>query len=172
MRATPNPIARSGPRQVLDDARFASRMEPLPNGCIQWIGRIRSDGYGDFPCGGRPGKHVLAHRWAYERIFGPVDLDLELDHLCRNRACVSVLCLEPVTPAENRRRTTGYPTRHVHKTHCPKGHPYAGSNFISAEKKCRICKYARIKAWHERYLREHGHPYGRDYRRRAAGGGR
>lgn len=53
----------------------------------------------------RDGRQVLAHRWHYEQVHGPIPDGLDLDHLCSNRACHADDHLEPVTPAENTRRT-------------------------------------------------------------------
>lgn len=54
----------------------------------------------------RQGVRHLAHRYYYEQAHGiPVgSLDSDLDHLCRNRACVNPDHLEPISRGENVRR--------------------------------------------------------------------
>jgi hypothetical protein len=47
-----------------------------------------------------------AHVVMYERHVGLVPDGLELDHLCRNTSCVNPSHLEPVTHAENMRRSS------------------------------------------------------------------
>jgi len=79
--------------------RFEQFYTPEPNtGCWLWTGKL-DNGYGRFWF---QGKSVKAFRWAYEHILGQaIPSDLQLDHLCRQRACVNPLHGEPVTCREN-----------------------------------------------------------------------
>jgi len=107
--------------------------------CWEWRASRRR-GYGQFKFQGRA---LLAHRVAYELLVGPIPAHLELDHLCRNRACVNPAHLEPVTHAENVQRgelPAVTPERHRKKTHCPAGHPYPGDNLYVDPKGKRYCR--------------------------------
>jgi Holliday junction resolvase len=77
-------------------------IEDPATGCWLWQ-KGTVDGYGRCR---RGDQIVMAHRWYYEQAQGPIPEGLELDHLCRVRACVNPDHLEPVTREENIRRTT------------------------------------------------------------------
>ena len=46
----------------------------------------------------------LAHRVAYELVYGPIPIGMDLDHLCRVRQCCNPAHVEAVTRATNLRR--------------------------------------------------------------------
>lgn len=115
------------------------------DGCWEWVGE-RSCGYGKL---GRNGKKLWAHRWVYELTNGPIPPDHELDHLCRNPACVRPDHLEPVTHRINMLRApTSRTAINASRTHCPRGHPYQGDNLVRAKlrkghRECLVCTKAR-----------------------------
>lgn len=71
------------------------------NGCLIFGGCKTHQGYGHI----KSGKTMkMAHRVTFEHHNGPVPEGMELDHLCRNRACVNHEHLEIVTHKENVQR--------------------------------------------------------------------
>lgn len=70
--------------------------------CWIWQGTKISRGYGRI---NRQGRETFAHIYEWEQANGPVPDGLELDHLCRNPSCCNPAHLEPVTHAENMRRS-------------------------------------------------------------------
>ena len=79
---------------------FRTKVTVCDCGCWLWSEkRLDHAGYGQFKFNGR---NMPAHRFAYERLVGPIPEGLHLDHLCdRHRNCVNPSHLEPVSPSEN-----------------------------------------------------------------------
>lgn len=109
------------------------------NDCILWKGRIDKDGYG------RSGSKG-AHRVAYEEAGGTLIKGLEIDHLCRNRACVNPNHLEQVTHKVNTLRGNTITAKFKATTHCPAGHEYSKDNTYVSPKRSRHCRSCNLNA--------------------------
>jgi hypothetical protein len=118
--------------------KLSERFAPEPNsGCWLWLGVLNRGGYGMVK---HLGVYRMAHRESFLKHRGPIPGGLELDHLCRTRACVNPDHLEPVTHKENIRRGS-----RAMVTHCPSGHPYSPDNTYRdarGSRFCRSCKRA------------------------------
>ena len=140
---------------------------PEPNtGCWLWIGFLNPSGYGILNLRGRP---TRAHRLSYEVHRGPIPPGLQLDHLCRVRCCVNPDHLEPVTNAENARRSPligrapgsrlaslqarmRRREQQMAMTHCHAGHQFSTENtrVYAGRRHCRECareRYQMSKSW-------------------------
>lgn len=128
----------TGSRRPSAEIRFFAKVR-LAGDCWEWTASLDQSGYGLFQGGGQ--RMIRSHIWSYNFFVGRVPTGLQLDHLCRNRACCNPWHLDPVTPLVNTRRGHGTGRR----THCPQGHPYDEANTYrhpSGRRVCRICKRA------------------------------
>ena len=122
--------------------------------CWLWTGFISPDGYGRFNDGTDDRHNQCSHRWIYNHLKGEIEEGLEIDHLCRNRACVNPGHLEAVTHHENLMRGDSPPARHARKTHCIHGHALTPENILAGQgpncRKCRVCKNIRQREMRRR----------------------
>lgn len=129
-----------------DVERFWSKVTKTDT-CWLWTAYLRR-GYGKIKISNRT---VLAHRFAYEMLVGPIPDGLQLDHLCRVRNCVNPAHLEPVTSRENTLRGATPAALNAAKTHCKNGHEYTPENTYlikptktqpNGARACRTCRRA------------------------------
>jgi hypothetical protein len=128
--------------------RFWQKVEKT-DGCWNWKAALYiGTGYGRFCLGGG---YMLAHRFSYLIVKGPIQDGLDLDHVCRNRACVNPDHLRPVSRRENLLApgSQSLAAKHAAKTHCPSGHPYSPENTYvwkrNGQRKCKACASDRQK---------------------------
>jgi hypothetical protein len=104
-------------------------------GCWIWDKPHPESGYGQFH-GGK------AHRWSYEFFRVEIPEELDIDHLCRNRACVNPWHMDPVPTGVNVLRGIGPAAINARKTHCLRGHEFTEANTYRAPTRpgTRVCK--------------------------------
>jgi len=123
--------------------------------CWEWTGCRERSGYGSFYMGQR---RAYAHRAAYQLLVGPIPDGLQVDHLCRNRACVRPDHLEPVTQRENILRGASPAAHRAQQTHCLRGHRYEPSTtqWKRGRRECLICSRLMRRLPGGRWVLGHG----------------
>lgn len=140
----------TGPDNRRAAAIFWMNVKRVPGGCWEWAaGRNEARrGYGQVKFQGRVRQ---AHLVAYELLVGPIPAGLQVDHLCRNTACVNPDHLEPVTARENVLRSDAPSAIAVRTGGCARGHLLTPDNVYRrpskpTKRECRKCMYEAQKA--------------------------
>lgn len=144
-------VSRPNPHGTAEE-RFWRQIDTQgPRGCWLWTGATKNhNGYGALTLRGTPRSVILAHRFAYELLVGPIPDGLQLDHLCRVRHCVNPDHLEPVTQAENVRRGISPSAVQARKTHCKNGHEFTPENtYVNRNRNERVCRLCMNRAQRE-----------------------
>jgi hypothetical protein len=133
------------------DAEWFKNQSVLLGNCWEWVGTKTSAGYGQLRVNG---KVQYVHRISYELFVGIIPNDLEIDHLCRNRACMNPDHLEVVSHRDNVLRGDAPPARYACATMCINGHLFTDSNTYfgvgkngNVYRKCRKCAAQRQRTY-------------------------
>lgn len=83
--------------------RVAARSVPRGD-CLIWTGVLNKDGYGEIRIAR---KLRRVHRELWIEVNGPIAAGIEIDHACRNKACVNLAHLQAVSKKVNRENLSG-----------------------------------------------------------------
>ncbi|MFE9340844.1 HNH endonuclease signature motif containing protein [Streptomyces sp. NPDC007063] len=146
-RPTPRPTPAERFEQNVDRGGPLPLVRGVHGRCWIWTGGTNEKGYGRFWHNRRA---TAAHRYAVELADGqPVPAALDVDHRCRNRACIRRSHLRAVTHRENILASSNHVARRAAVRACPAGHPYDDANTYRARngtRKCRTCRREQGRA--------------------------
>ena len=108
------------------EGAFLARTEPIVGepAHIIWTGATNSKGYGSLTVNGRK---MLAHRYAWQRVNGPIPDGMVVDHTCHTPACVLPDHLRLASPAQNAQNLSGPRTGRT----LPRGVYRAGRKYVA-----------------------------------------
>jgi hypothetical protein len=127
--------------------RFKAKVVVTPSGCHEWTGPRNNRGYGRFLLDGR---QLMANRWLYQQIKGPIPAGMHLCHSCDNPPCVNLDHLWVGTASENMRDMSAkgrFRNQNTGKTHCVHGHEFTEANTYryGTHRMCKTCLSIRDK---------------------------
>jgi hypothetical protein len=118
--------------------------------CKLWKNYLDKDGYGHFYF---RKKKRRAHRVAYFMHYGAIPSGMVIDHLCKNRNCVSIEHLRLITIAENiLDNSNSLGAINKRKISCKWGHPL--DKKYGRQRYCSVCTKEKSSRLRKQWLEE------------------
>ena len=131
-----DPLGGGSARYSTPEEAFAARTERRGE-CLIWTGAKDSAGYGHLQVNGRVAK---AHRYAWERVNGPIPDGMKIDHRDHcDHACCEPSHLRLATVAQNSANRAGVRGLRVHKL--PRGVYPNGPNYMARVRRLGVSYY-------------------------------
>lgn len=118
--------------------------------CWEWTGYRNPKGYGQIEIAGSKRR---AHRVIMTILHGSeIDPAIQIDHICRNRACCNPEHLRLVDHKTNAiENSAGLSAVNIRKTHCIRGHEFTHRNTYvnkrTGYRSCRRCHADYVAVW-------------------------
>lgn len=129
-----------------------------PDECWEWKLFVSKDGYARWRMvGTKSAIHFYktnrtVHRLAWYFTRGPIPPPWTIDHECRNTICCNPAHLRLMTLSDNAKLNGN-----SQRTHCPRGHEYAGANvYYRTTRGGRMCRACAAVYRNNRKLRLQG----------------
>lgn len=130
----------------LADRFWAKVNKSAPGGCWEWTAAKRK-GHGTIHIGmlGRRSVVDYTHRVVFGLLGIEIPVGMEVDHVCRNRACCNPDHLRFVTSGQNATENNLSPFAvNARKARCVRGHEFTGRD-KSGHRYCATCMEIRAR---------------------------
>ena len=123
----------------------------MPTPCRIWEGCRPTRGYGHIVWSENSQQHKqLTHRAAWIETHGHIPDDLQVDHICRHRACINTEHMRLLTPSAN-----SAANGQALQSHCKHGHLFDATNTMIKTNPDGTFRQRLCRRCHRRVMRDY-----------------